>query len=217
MAIGPDERSGAGGAGGVEWVVRRSRTVAGAARRVEPQDLPVERVQALGQRGVVHVARGHIQLAVGAELDPPPVVVAIALDAAVEDGHGGDQVRAVVEQADHAVVVGPRDRAKRHVEVDEAVGRVVGVQRHAEELVDVDVVVKDGAEHATRLHLPNAPGALGHQRAPVGRDLHLHGVDSPVATSSGDPLRPAPAAGANAREAAAARQATTSEREVNRG
>src|SRR5918998_4513669 len=69
MAVGVDGATGKG-------IVGRNGTVG-----LYPQDLTPERVPVLGVPGFSGVAGGHVEHAVGAELDPTPVVVRIDRDA----------------------------------------------------------------------------------------------------------------------------------------
>ena len=149
-SVGPDR------VGGAERVVRGDRAVG-----VVAQDLAARVAHVLSARGVVLVAKGHVELAVRAEGEAPTLVAAVP-----SGGEGGDD-RGVQPGA---VAVVPADDVLClpvgvGVEgVDEPVGREGRADGEAEEPALAVAPVRlggDGADPGERLGGPVLPDAYG--------------------------------------------------------
>ena len=182
QAEGPD---GAVVAGGLveERVVGGDRAV-----RVDAQDLAEEVGQRLGVGAVGVLADGDVELAVGAEVQGAAVVVGGAAEVVEveEDGlAAGHGHVAVGGEAADAVVDGGRGGGV--VDVDEVVGREVGVEGHAQQAPFAGRVDGHGQERRRQqravLDDPQLPALLADEQAAVGAKAMAVGLDRPLATS----------------------------------
>src|SRR5439155_17555138 len=163
----PHRRPGGG-------IVRRDRTIF-----VQPEDLPREDGQVLCVRAVFGVAAGHVELAVGPELEATAVVRVIAGDPVEDDGllcpksvlvaHANDLVSSHTVRRPIAVV-----------EVDEPVLREVGVENDPEQpllAIAAGARRKGGPRVRTKptaraeLNDPHATRALGDKEPPIRREV----------------------------------------------
>ena len=176
MAERPHRRSG-------RRIVGRDRAIL-----VHTQDLSRERGGVLSVRSILRVSGGDIELAIGAELHPPAVMIRVAGDA-IEDDRLLGATAVVIPQAHHLVAGAPVRCRVAVVEVDESVSREVRVERDAEQtlLAVADRARREGrpwfgpeSPALSELQDTHAAGALGDEQTPVRREVDGPRRDEPA-------------------------------------